>query len=136
MKKIVMSLVALSTMALLGSGCVSLDEYNRTAEHLQTEQEANRALSAENTRLEGEVNKARADREKLQASIVQLKEQLEKTPSISEDDIVKRIQDIWGSGLGGSDKWEYVQSGGAAGVRMDDSGVLFKTGSWALTDHT
>lgn len=136
MKKLVMSLVAVSTMTLLGSGCVSVDEFNRTAEHLNTEKQANAALSAENTRLEGEVNKARTDREKMQSTIEQLKAQLEKSPTISEDDIVKRIQDIWGAGLGGNDKWEYVQSGGAVGVRMDDSGVLFKSGSWDLTDNT
>ncbi|MCA8912316.1 MAG: OmpA family protein [Planctomycetes bacterium] len=136
MKKIVMSLVALSTMALLGSGCVSLDEYNRTAAHLQTEQEANIALSAENTRLEGEVNKARVDRETLTTTIKELRTQLENSPKIGEDEIVNRIKEIWGEGLGGNDKWEYVQSGGAVGVRMDDSGVLFKSGSWDLTDNT
>lgn len=136
MKRILMSLVAVSTMAMLGSGCVSLDEYNRTAEHLQTEQEANRALAADNARLEGEVTKAQTDRERLLATIEQLQEQANKTPTLDEDALVKRFQDIWGSGLGGNDNWEYVQSGGAVGVRMDDSGVLFKSGSWDLTDNT
>ena len=108
MKRILMSLVAVSTMAMLGSGCVSLDEYNRTAEHLQTEQEANRAMAAENARLEGEVTKAQTDREKLLATIESLKEQASKTPEIDEESIVERFKEIWGSGLGGNDNWEYV----------------------------
>ncbi|MEZ5992209.1 MAG: OmpA family protein [Planctomycetota bacterium] len=136
MKRILMSLVAVSTMAMLGSGCVSLDEYNRTAEHLLTELEANRAMAAENARLEGEVTKAQTDREKLLATIESLKEQASKTPEIDEESIVERFKEIWGSGLGGNDNWEYVQSGNAVGVRMDDSGVLFKSGSWDLTDNT
>ena len=48
--------------------------------------------------------------------------------------MLKKIQELWGKDMGRS--WEMVQSGGAVGVRMDDSGVLFKSGSWDLTDNT
>jgi flagellar motor protein MotB len=135
MKKIVMSIVALAALALLGSGCVSLEEYDRVQKHLETEQEANRAMAAENARLEGAISRMRTNEEKHLAAIQELRERLESTPTISEEDLVERMRKIWGGGLRG-DEWEYVQSGGAVGVRMDDSGVLFKSGSWDLTDNT
>lgn len=136
MKKIGMSFVALSVTALLGSGCVSLDEYNRVQKHLETETKANVALAAENERLDGEVSKLRSHTASQEARIKELKALAEAKPQYDENEIVKRIQDIWGAGLGGNDNWEFVQSGGAVGVRMDDSGVLFKSGSWDLTDNT
>lgn len=133
MKKLMMSFVAFSSMALLGSGCVSLDEFTRVQKHLENEQQANVALAAENTRQEGEINRLRSDRDGLVKAIEDLKDAHARTPQISEGDIVRRIQDIWGRDMSG---WETVQSGGAFGVRMDDSGVLFRSGSWELTDNT
>ncbi|MCB9894459.1 MAG: OmpA family protein [Planctomycetes bacterium] len=134
MKKILMSLVALSTIGLLGSGCVSLDEYNRVQKHLDSEMEANRALGAENVRLGDEVSKLRNERTDLLDSIEQMKAEIAKTPEYTGEDMLQKIKDLWGKDMGGS--WEMVQSGGAVGVRMDDSGVLFKSGSWDLTDNT
>ena len=136
MKKILMSGVAVAAFTLL-SGCVSLEEFNRVQKHLETEQEANTAMAAENSRLEGLISSMRLEREKHIAAIEELRKSAESQPVVSEDDLVKRMQEIWGSGLNNSpSEWEYVQSGGAVGVRMDDSGVLFKSGSWNLTDGT
>ena len=134
MKKILMFFVAVSAFALL-SGCVSLEEYDRVQKHLETEQEANRAIAAENSRLESVISGLRTEREKHMTAIDELRKQANATPAMTEDDLVERMQKIWGSGLRDSE-WEYVQSGGAVGVRMDDSGVLFKSGSWNLTDGT
>ena len=135
MKKILMSFVAFSAFALLGSGCVSLDEFNRVQKHLDSEQEANRALSAENVRLGDEVGKLRNERTDLVKSINDMKDQQVKTPEYTGEDMLKKIKDIWNKDMSGNG-WEMVQSGGAVGVRMDDSGVLFKSGSWDLTDNT
>ena len=134
MKKILMSIVALSTIGLLGSGCVSLDEFNRVQKHLDSEMEANRALGAENVRLGDEVGKLRNERTDLLSSIDKMQAEMSKTPEYTGEDMLKKIQELWGKDMGGS--WEMVQSGGAVGVRMDDSGVLFKSGSWDLTDNT
>ncbi|MBZ0136595.1 MAG: OmpA family protein [Planctomycetes bacterium] len=134
MKKILMSLAVVAAFPLL-TGCVSMEEFDRVQKHLETEQEANRAIAAENARLEGLVSNLKTDREKHLAAIEELRKN--QGPAISEDDLVKRMQEIWGDGLRNSgSEWEYVQSGGAVGVRMDDSGVLFKSGSWDLTDGT
>jgi chemotaxis protein MotB len=135
MKKIAMTLMSVSAVALLGSGCVSMEEYDRTVRMLETEQHANVALGAENQRLSGEVTRLRSENTALERSLSDLKTTAENTPSYDEATLVEKFQEIWGSGLRGSD-WEYVQSGGAVGVRMDDSGVLFRSGSWDLTDQT
>lgn len=133
MKKILMSTVLFSSFALLGSGCVSLDEYNRVVKHLETEKEANVALAAENGRLGDELSTSRGERAKLLSQIEAIKEASAKSPTISEDDFYKAMREMWDSDMKG---WETVRSGGAMGVRMDDSGVLFKSGSWDLTDNT
>lgn len=135
MKKSLMTIVSICVVALLGSGCVSLEEYDRVQKHLETEQEANRALAAENARYEGEVTNLRTKRSTLETQVQELKNSLENQPSISEEDLLERFQEIWGNDLRGDD-WEMVRSGGAVGVRMDDSGVLFKSGSWDLTSQT
>lgn len=135
MKKILMSLVTVSAVALLGSGCVSLEEYDRVQKHLDTEKEANRALSAENSRLEGEVVDLRGDKRSLEQAIAELKEVNSQTPEMDKDALLKEIRKVWGGDMN-SNEWEMVQSGGAVGVRMDDSGVLFGSGSWTLTSQT
>ncbi len=71
----------------------------------------------------------------LETQVHELKNALEKQPQISEEDLVSRFKEIWGTDLRSSE-WEMVRSGGAVGVRMDDSGVLFKSGSWDLTSQT
>ena len=134
MKKFAMTAVV-SVVALLGSGCVSLEEFNRTVKSLENEQQANTALAAENARLEGEVDKLRSDNMALDRSLQEIKDQASRTPTVSEEDLISKMQEIWGKGLR-SDEWEYVRTGSAVGIRLDDSGVLFKTGSWDLTDGT
>lgn len=124
-----------SVVALLGSGCVSLEEYNRTVKTLENEQEANTALAAENSRLEGEVDKLRSDNMALDRSLQEIKDQASRTPMVSEEDLISKMKKVWGDGLR-SDEWEYINTGAAVGIRLDDSGVLFKTGSWDLTDGT
>jgi flagellar motor protein MotB len=134
MKKFLMSFFAFSAFALLGSGCVSLDEFNRVQRNLETEMEANAALSAENSRLGDEVGRLRNEHGKNLAQIKAMQDASANQPAISDDELMKRFKDIWG----GNDMngWETVRSGGAMGVRMDDSGVLFKSGSWDLTENT
>ena len=133
MKKFLMSFVAVSAFALL-TGCVSLEEHNRVLRHLETEKEANAALASENSRLGDEVGTLRSERLKNQALIQQMKDASDREPTISDEDLKKRFQDIWGGN--NMNGWEKVQSGDAVGVRMDDSGVLFKSGSWDLTENT
>lgn len=132
MKKILMLVAAVGGFALL-SGCVSMDEYDRVKTHLENEQEANRAMSAELSRLEGSISSMRVEREKHLTAIQELRDQLNAQPEITGEDLVERLKNIWGNDMRG---WETVSTGGAVGVRMDDSGVLFKSGSWDLTDGT
>jgi flagellar motor protein MotB len=133
MKKFLMSFVAFSAFALLGSGCVSLEEFERVQKHLETSEEANSALAAENGRLGDEVSRLRSERDKNLAQIKAMQDASANQPAISDDELMKRFKDIWGNDMNG---WETVRSGGAMGVRMDDSGVLFKSGSWDLTENT
>jgi len=133
MKNILMSLVCVSSAALLG-GCVSLEEYDRVVKHLETEQAAGIALSSENQRISGELNKSRTENNSLKNSIEEMRKASAAAPKIDEDELYAKISKMWGGKQG--DGFEWVQSGGAVGVRMDDSGVLFKSGSWDLTDGT
>lgn len=133
MKKIMMSLVTISAVALLG-GCVSMEEYDRTVRQLETEQQANRALAAENERMAGEISRLRTDRVALEKSLQDIKDAAGES-TVSREDLMKQFQDIWGREAT-RDGFEYVNAGDAVGVRLDDSGVLFQTGSWTLTDAT
>ena len=132
MKKILMSVAAVAAFALL-SGCVSLEEFNRVQKHLETEQEANVAMSAELSRLEGTISSMRIEREKHLTAIEELRKKADATPGVTGEDLVGQLRKIWDNDMRG---WETVSTGGAVGVRMDDSGVLFKSGSWDLTDGT
>jgi len=133
MKKILMSLISISSVALLG-GCVSLEEYDRVVKHLETEQAAGAAVAAENVRISGELSKYRGENTSLRKQIEGMKEVSAKTPTIDEDELYAKIAKMWGGKQG--DGFEWIQNGGAVGVRMDDSGVLFKSGSWDLTEGT
>lgn len=133
MKKTLLSLVTFSAFALIGSGCVSLDEYNRVVKHLENEQEANVALAAENERQSGELSRLSGENKKNLALIEEMRTASANTPTLNEEDFMNRLKDAWGRDMSG---WETVRSGGAMGIRMDDSGVLFKSGSWDLTDNT
>jgi flagellar motor protein MotB len=133
MKKFLMSFVAFSAFALLGSGCVSLEEFDRVQRAYETEMEANTAMSAENARLGSEVNRLRAEHQKNLAQIKAMQDASANQATISDDELMDRFKEIWGNDMNG---WETVRSGGAMGVRMDDSGVLFKSGSWDLTENT
>jgi chemotaxis protein MotB len=135
MKKSMIFVAVLSTAALLGSGCVSLEEYNRVAKHLETEQQANTAISAEAQRLEGEVVRLRGDNDSLRRSIDEMKELHASSGQLDRESLMDAIRREWGGNMSGSD-WEFVRSGSAVGVRLDDSGVLFRSGSWELTDQT
>ncbi|MBK9975520.1 MAG: OmpA family protein [Planctomycetes bacterium] len=132
MKRILFSLISVSAVALLG-GCVSLDEYDRVVKHLENEQQANVAVSAENSRLSGELTKVRGENKSLRDQITGIKEASANTPEMDTDRLIAEIKKQWGMDKGG---WEWVQNGNAVGVRLDDSGVLFKSGSWELTDNT
>jgi chemotaxis protein MotB len=129
MKKVLMILVSVSAVALLG-GCVSLEEFNRNTRQLESEQEANAALAEENRRLEGEVNKLRGDNVLLEKSL----EDIKAASSTSKADLTDQLKDIWKGA--NTDEWEIIRNGNAMGVRLDDSGVLFQSGSWTLTDNT
>ncbi|MBE7493176.1 MAG: OmpA family protein [Planctomycetes bacterium] len=131
MKKISLTLLSLVSVALLG-GCVSLEEFDRVTRHLETEQQNSVALAAENERMHGELNKARNENATLKAKIDEMRNT--KAPEMDTDKLLAEIRKQWGMEKNGD--WEWVQSGGAVGVRLDDSGVLFKSGSWELTDGT
>ncbi|MBX3473229.1 MAG: OmpA family protein [Planctomycetes bacterium] len=133
MKKILFSLISVSSVALLG-GCVSLEEYDRVVKHLENEQSAIAATSAENSRLSGELTKARNENKSLMARIDEMRTAAANTPEMDTDKLLAEIRKQWGMEKNGD--WEWVQSGNAVGVRLDDSGVLFKSGSWELTDGT
>jgi flagellar motor protein MotB len=133
MKKTLISIATFSAFALLGSGCVSLDEYNRVVKHLENEKEANVALSAECERLGDEVGRLSNDNKRQLSMIEELRTQAANAPTIDEEEFARKLREAWGGDMKG---WETVRSGGAMGVRMDDSGVLFKSGSWDLTDNT
>ncbi len=131
MKKILMSLVSISAVALLG-GCVSLEEYDRTVGQLENEMHANEAVTAENRRLEDELIKLRNDNAALKKSLTDMKAA---GSGVSEAALLDRFKEIWGDSLRGGE-FETVRAGGATGVRLDDSGVLFQSGSWTLTANT
>jgi flagellar motor protein MotB len=131
MKKILMSLVTISAVALLG-GCVSLEEHDRTVRQLEAEQQANVAMAAENARLQGELSRLRTDRDALQRSLQDIRDTANSQPSV---DLTDQFKKIWGD-MGRGGEFEQVRAGNAVGVRLDDSGVLFASGSWTLTDNT
>ena len=135
MKKALLSLISISTVALMGSGCVSLEEYDRVVKHLESEQEANVAVAAENERLTGHVRTLSTENQSLKQKISGMQEAAAAVPQMDQGALSDEIRKVWGKGLK-SDEWEFVQSGSAVGVRMDDSGVLFKSGSWDLTEGT
>lgn len=132
MKKILFSLISISSVALLG-GCVSLEEYDRVVKHLENEQAAVAATSAENARVNGELGKARNENKSLRSQIEEMK-LVDKGSVIDEGELYAKIAEMWGGKQG--DGFEWIKNGGAVGVRMDDSGVLFKSGSWELTEGT
>ncbi len=132
MKKVLYLATALLAVPVLG-GCVSMDEYDRVVSHLETEQEANDALAAENARLEGLVRRSKTDNEALQKAIEEMKAANAEV-KVDEAGLYKKLEELWG--LEKDSDWEVVQSGGAVGVRIDDRGVLFNSGSWMLTSQT
>lgn len=130
MKNLALSLISIVGVALLG-GCVSVDEHARTKEHLNTEQQANAALGLENDRLNGELAKERAERKRLEGKVREMGD-VGKGAEVDIDKMKEELRKIWGA-EGGKGEWNWVERGGALGVRIDDSGVLFRSGSWELT---
>lgn len=128
MKKLLVLLV-IAAVPMLG-GCVSMNEYDRAVKHLETEQDRSRALEAENERLEDANIKLNRDNAALKKSMAEIKDM--KVEPVDEDALLAKIKKLWD---GGGD-WDVVRRGGAVGVRIDDKGVLFKPGSWDLTDKT
>ena len=133
MKKI-LTAITVSLFALVGSGCVNMDEYTRVADHLEAELEANVAMSQELLRKDALIDSLRNKNSAYLQSIKDMQD-ASKASGIDEDSILKKIGEIWGKDMRSSD-WDIVHSGGAVGVRMDDRGFLFKSGSWTLTTST
>lgn len=133
MKKI-LTAITVSLFALVGSGCVNMDEYARVADHLEAELEANAAMSQELLRKDALIDNLREKNSAYLQSIKDMKD-ASATVQIDEDSLYKKIGDLWGESMRSND-WDVVHSGGAVGVRMDDRGVLFKSGSWVLTTGT
>ncbi len=129
MKKLLALLVA-AALPMLG-GCVSMNEYDRAVKHLETEQDSRRALVAENERLEEANARLHRENSALKKSLNEVKT-IEVKP-VDEDALLKRLNEMWADKNG---DWDVVRRGGAVGVRIDDKGVLFKAGSWELTDKT
>lgn len=134
MKRIFASLISVSSVALLG-GCVSMQEYDRVVKHLENEQQANVAATGENERLAAELNKLRSDNSTLRGQVANMKTVANDTPAMDTDRLLAEIRRQWGMD-GKSGDFEFIQNGASVGVRLDDSAMLFNSGSWILTADT
>jgi chemotaxis protein MotB len=114
-------------------GCVSVDEYTRTKEHLNTEQQANAALGAEVDRLSAENARLAAQSRGYEDTIKGMNSKVTGTDT-DIDKMKAELLKIWGP-QGGSGEFDWIRSGRALGVRFDDSAVLFTSGSWVLTQN-
>lgn len=132
MKKILLTLISVVGVATLG-GCVSMDEYTRTKEHLNTEQQANAALGAEVDRLNSENARLAAQAKGYEDTIRGMNSNLTGTDTDIEK-MKAELLKIWGP-QGGKGEFDWIRNGRALGVRFDDSAVLFKSGSWELTQN-
>ncbi|MCC6575498.1 MAG: OmpA family protein [Planctomycetes bacterium] len=129
MKKLLVLSIA-AVLPFLG-GCVSTNEYDRLLKTHDTSEDANAALSAENERLEDANGKLSKENAALRKSLADMKEV--KAPTVDQEALLAEMKKIWSSENG---DWDVVSRGGAVGVRIDDKGVLFKPGSWEITDKT
>jgi chemotaxis protein MotB len=132
MKMVKSLLLCLAMPAALLTGCVSLDDHNRVLEHLKTEQEANTALTAELERRDESNRRLDTDNKNLRKKLGEA--QAVEAPKVDEEELYRKLREAWEKEAKG--EWEYIRNGGAVGVRIDDRGVLFKSGSWDLTDKT
>lgn len=133
MKKILLSLLAFPSVALLG-GCVSMDAYNDLAKHLETEEQANAALAADNERINADNAKLNSDNNSLREKIKGMAD-VSNASKMTEEEMLAKLRGIWGTD-GKDDRFEWIRNGEAVGVRFDDSAMLFNSGSWVLTAGT
>jgi len=128
MKKLLILAAFSFVPALFGTGCAT-GEYNKAIQDLQTANEEKAALQAENERLEDQVSTLRGENDKLKQALVDAGNQ--KPAEVDEQALLEKLKKYWD---GGNGEWDVIHRGGAVGVRIDDRGVLFRSGSWELTD--
>lgn len=132
MKKLMLLAAMTAFPALLGTGCVSTGQYDAMVKHNETLNSEKTALMAENERLEDSVAKLRGDNERLRNALASA--EAKPAEKVNEDEIYSKLRAMWEKESGGD--FDVIRRGGAMGVRIDDRNVLFKSGSWELTDKT
>ena len=130
MKKLLMLAALAAIPALFNTGCMS--DRNVLAQQLDEANQSNAALQAENERLEDQVGALRKENGDLKTNLANIK--AEKPQPVDEGKLYDELRKMWEKEGGGD--WDVIRRGGAMGVRIDDRGVLFKSGSWELTDKT
>ena len=131
MKKLIMLAALVAIPALFNTGCAT-GAYNDTVKALDEANQSNAALQAENERLEDQVGTLRKENGDLKTSLANV--QAEKPQPVDEGKLYDELRKMWEKEGGGD--WDVIRRGGAMGVRIDDRGVLFRSGSWELTDKT
>ncbi|CAG0928467.1 Peptidoglycan-binding protein ArfA [Planctomycetaceae bacterium] len=129
MKKLLMLAALVAIPAVFSTGCMS--DRNRDLQMLDEANASNAALQAENERLEDQVGTLRKQNEDLKTALTNANSK--PAPTVDEDALLRKLKEYWD---GGNGEWDVIHRGGAVGVRIDDRGVLFKSGSWELTEKT
>jgi len=132
MKKLLILAALVAVPALFGTGCASSKAYDDAVKHNEILANEKSALQAENERLEDQANRLRAENERLTGALAETKAAPPAT--VNEDEMYEKLRKMWEGQSGGD--FDVIRRGGAAGIRIDDRNVLFKSGSWELTDKT
>jgi chemotaxis protein MotB len=129
MKKLLILAAFSFVPALFGTGCMS--DRNVIAKELDDANQEKAALQSENERLGDQIDGLRKENAGLKDALT--KANSEPHATVDEDKLLAEMSKI----LGGSNgDWDVIRRGAAMGVRIDDRGVLFKSGSWELTEKT
>lgn len=128
MKKLLMLTAFAAIGALFNTGCMS--DRNVLVTDLENANQEKAALQAENERLQDNVANLRKENGDLKTALTEANSK--PAPTVDEEAILKKLQEYWGN----NGEWDVIHRGGAVGVRIDDRGVLFKSGSWELTEKT
>ncbi|CAG1010226.1 putative lipoprotein YiaD [Anaerolineales bacterium] len=131
MKKLLILAAFSFVPALFGTGCAT-GEYNKLQDQYRQTCEEKDALQSENERLGDQIEGLRKENAGLKDALN--KANSEPHATVDEDKLLAEMSKILGEGNNGD--WDVIRRGAAMGVRIDDRGVLFKSGSWELTENT
>lgn len=126
MKKLLILAAFSFIPALFGTGCAS--DRDKVVRDLELANEEKASLQMENERLNDQVGMLKKENQRLQNALVEANNK--PAPKVDEEALLAKLREYWN----GNGDWDVIQRGGAVGVRIDDRGVLFKSGSWELTD--